>query len=57
MAWKNPALTGGLLALLNIATVVFNRMDISLIGFAVWKVLIYTLIFGIKNRVAPADKE
>ena len=57
MAWKNPALTGGLLAVLNIATVVFNKMGLSIIGFAVWKVMIYSVVLGFKNKFAPSDKE
>jgi hypothetical protein len=57
MAWKNPALTGGLLVVLNIATVVFNKMGLSIIGFAVWKVLIYSVVLGFKNKFAPSDKE
>ena len=57
MAWKNPLLTGGLLALLNIATIVFNKMGMSIIGFAVWKIMMYSIIFGMKSKFAPAEKE
>ena len=57
MAWKNPFLTAGLLAVLNIATIVFNKMGMSIIGFAVWKLMIYSLVMGVKSKFAPADKE
>jgi len=58
MAWKNPLLTGGLLVLLNVLTIVFNRMGMSLIGWAVWKVMFYSVIYGLKSKfTAPAEKE
>jgi hypothetical protein len=57
MAWKNPILTGGLLVVLNIATIVFNKMGMSIIGFAVWKIMIYSVVSGLKSKFTPAEKE
>lgn len=57
MAWKNPILTGGLLVVLNIATIVFNKMGLSIIGFVVWKIMVYSVVYGLKSKLAPAEKE
>jgi hypothetical protein len=32
-------------------------MGMSIIGFAVWKLMIYSLVMGVKSKFAPADKE
>jgi len=57
MQWKNPMLTGGFLAMINLATIIFNRMGLSIIGFAVWKIMIYSIVMGMKQKFAPSDKE
>jgi len=57
MSWKNPMLTGGLLVFINLGALIFNKMGLSLIGVAVWKIMIASVLMGIKERVAPSDKE
>jgi len=57
LAWKNPILTGTVLALINISVLIFNRLNMSIIGFAVWKILFYSIAIEVKRKISPSDKE
>jgi len=50
-------LTGGFLALINLLTIVFNRMGFSILGYGLWKIMIYSFVYGMKQRFAPSDNE
>lgn len=55
--WKNPLDTGLVLFLYNFAIITFLHLHMSVIHFALIKVMVYSVVFGIKMRFKPSNEE
>jgi hypothetical protein len=57
MNWESPILTGFLLILVNILYYIYLRLEMPLLSFIAYRIMIVTLIYIIKNQVSGSQKE